>query len=72
MRQNSSYLIKEIMCGMKECPSQFIFWRLQNIAEKNAYRIEVELWTWRVVISLKLNSIFATLNKDNHCLVCQI
>lgn len=57
------YLAKVIMHSVEKRTRNLILWGLQNIVEKDIYRIKVELRSRRVVISLKLDDIFVSLKK---------
>lgn len=57
------YLAKAIMHSVEKSTRNLILWGLQNIVEKDIYRIKVELRSRRVVISLKLDDIFVSLKK---------
>jgi len=60
----ATYIAQIIMCFTKKCLPDFILWRLQYIVEKNIYGIKIELWAWRVVISLKFDYILVPLPKS--------
>jgi hypothetical protein len=51
------------MHSVEKSTRNLILWGLQNIVEKDIYRIKVELRSRRVVISLKLDDIFVSLKK---------
>lgn len=57
------YLAKIILWHVKECSPSFILWWLQNIVEEDTYRIKIELWAWRVVITVKFYNILVSLQK---------
>lgn len=57
------YLTKVIVQSVKKSSPNLILRGLQNIVEKDIYRIKVELRSWRIVISLKFDDIFVSLQK---------